>query len=324
MENQTHYMQTRLWANIKKQYGWKNYQVVVPELPAGSVTVYTRRVPGLGTVCYAPGLYGINEKNVTALTEAIKKTAPKSAFVFRLESNDRASNEVLSALQQAAWKKTAKHVQYRHTVQLDLTLPDNDLWMSLKSRGRYEILQAEKFGVVPEEVETTDENLEKMYELMQITSSRNAFFIRDKDFTMAYWKAFREAGQLRLFFASHEADTLAGAVVITNGIHAWYKDGGSVRLKSKLMAARLLQWDIVKTLKKQGFTQYDLGGIPEPDTHQDSSMKGIYVFKTAYSKDTISLLPTLELPLSKSYTLWPKAEKQWLRAYNFFAHNLWW
>jgi len=47
-------------------------------------------------------------------------------------------------------------------------------------------------------------------------------------------------------------------------------------------------------------------------------------FKTAYSKNTVELMPTMELPLSKRYALWPKAEKQWLRVYNLFAHNLWW
>ncbi len=324
MDNQTHYMQTPLWAKIKNLYGWKNYTVQIPELPAGSLIVYKRSVPGLGTLCYAPGLYGLTNKNAKAVTKILQETAPKNAFAFRLESSEQAEETTLHALQDLSWNKTVKHVQYRHTVLMDLNVPDEALWMSLKSRGRYEILQAEKFGVKPTEAEPTDENLEKMYALMQITSSRNAFFIRDKEFTMAYWQAFRGAGQLRLFFATHEEDTLAGAIVLTNGTHAWYKDGGSVRLKSNLMAARLLQWDIVKTLKKQGFTQYDLGGIPDPEGHQDSSMKGIYVFKTAYSKNTVPLLPTLELPLSKRYALWPKAEKQWLRTYNFFAHNLWW
>lgn len=324
MEDQTHYMQTALWAGVKKRYGWSHYEAAVPELPTGKLIVYTRRVPGLGTVCYAPGVYGLHVKNIPSVTKLLQQTAPKNAFAFRLEASDPLVHETFEALKKQGWKKTLKHVQYRHTVLIDLALPDDQLWMSLKSRGRYEILQAEKFGVVPAEVEPTDENLEKMYELMQITSSRNAFFIRDKAFTYAYWQAFREAGRLRLFFATHEADTLAGAIVLTSGTHAWYKDGGSVRLKSNLMAARLLQWDIIKTLKKQGFTQYDLGGIPDPESHQDSSMKGIYVFKTAYSKNTVPLTPTLELPLSKKYALWPKAEKQWLRAYNFFAHNLWW
>ena len=141
---------------------------------------------------------------------------------------------------------------------------------------------------------------------------------------MDYWKKFASLGQLKLFFAYHEGELLAGSVILTSGNHAWNKDGGSTRTKANFMAPRLIHWEAMKILKKSGITQYDLGGIPDPNSFKGSSIPGIYIFKSGFSKEHTTLMPTMELTLSMRYKLWPKAEGQWLRVYNLFAHNLWW
>ena len=307
-------MQTELWAKVKQRFGWK-YTL------QNNIIAYIRSVPSLGRLYYIPGVMGLTDP--AQFTNDIKNHA-KKAFAVRLELNQLYDDDLVKKFVQEGWKASHKHVQYRHTVLIDLTKNQEDIWMSFKSRGRYEVLQAQKFGVEVEEAEPTNVNLQKMYELMKVTSARNKFFIRDATFSMAYWKAFAEQGQLKLFFAKHAGNILAGAVILISGELAWYKDGGSVRIKSNMMAARLLQWEAIKSLKQAGVKTYDLGGIPAPESHHDSSMHGIYVFKTAYSKESVALMPTLELPLSTKYKFWPKAEKQWLRAYNLFAHNLWW
>ena len=293
-------------------------------IPAGHIVAYKRVVPGVGKLEYIPGLQGVRSSNAKSITDQLRKQFKNKAFGIRLELNQPHEEKLLDDLKKLGWKTTQKHVQYRHTVHVDLSKSENDIWMSFKSRGRYEVLQAQKFGVEVEEAELNENNFSKMYKLMSVTSDRNKFYIRDAKFTHAYWSTFAERGQLKLFFAKHKDDILAGAVVLTSGDLAWYKDGGSVREKSNMMAARLLQWEAMKSLKRDGIKLYDLGGIPAPESHQTSSMGGIYVFKTAYSKDTVELMPTVELPLSRRYALWPKAEKQWLRVYNLFAHNLWW
>ncbi|CAN5418743.1 hypothetical protein BH10PAT3_BH10PAT3_6680 [soil metagenome] len=316
-----HYMQTAAWAEVKSDFGWKADYLT---LNNSSVIAYKRGIPGVGKLIYVPGLSTANIPETAKFTAGLMDNYMKRAFGVRLEFNHAYDEQLLKDLMKKGWKMCPSHVQYRHTVVVDLNQTEEDMWMNFKSRGRYEVLQAQKFGVKIEEAAPIEENLQKMYELMQITSSRNKFFIRDSKFTFAYWRKFSSLGQLKLFFALHDGDTLAGAVVLTSGRASWYKDGGSVRVKSNMMAPRLMQWEIMKLLKADGITTYDLGGIPAPESHKNSSMHGIYVFKTAFSKDTISLMPTLELPLGTRYGLWPRAEKQWLRVYNLFAHNLWW
>ncbi|MDB5182958.1 MAG: hypothetical protein JWO47_742 [Candidatus Saccharibacteria bacterium] len=319
-----HYMQTDAWAAVKADYGWPSDSLTCELVNSGILRIYKRSVPGVGKLFYSPGVAGITALSAPMFTQQLKKQYKRRGFGVRLELNQAFDDELLTSLKQAGWRKAQSHVQYRDTIVVDLSQSEDDVWMSLKSRGRYEILQAQKFGVEALEVEPTDENLNKMYDLLQTTSTRNKFYIRDKKFTMDYWRQFSEKGMLRLFFATHEGDLLAGATIIVNKDQAWYKEGGSVRDKSHMMAARSLQWEVMKALKKAGVMTYDLGGIPAPSSQQTSSMHGIYVFKSAFSKQTVELMPTLELPLSVRYKLWPKAEKQWLRAYNLFAHSLWW
>lgn len=311
---QQHYMQAQLWADVKKKFGWKYSN-------EDGLIIYNRSVPGVGRLFYAPGVMGVVD--AAKFTKDIKQLCSK-AFAIRLELNEPYDENLMRDFEQAGWKKSKSHVQYRHTINIDLTKPQNDMWMNFKSRGRYEVLQAEKAGVTVELTEPSNENLNIMYELMHLTSHRNKFFIRDKKFSMEYWRKFRDAGQLRLFFAKHEGEILAGSVILTNGRLAWNKDGGSTRAKANLMAPRLVQWAVIKHLKKEGFTNYDLGGIPPQDSFEGSRIPGIYIFKSAFSKESTALMPTLELPLSIRYKMWPKAEKQWLRAYNLLAHNLWW
>lgn len=322
--SKAHYMQSEAWANIKSGYGWPSDKLSNAFVATNNIYVYKRLVPGVGKLLYSPGISGLKSHSAKEFTNFIRNKYHKSAFGMRLELDQQHDEELLASLKDAGWRKTKNHVQYRDTIKVDLHPNEDDIWMSMKSRGRYEVLQAQKYGVKAVEVDVNDVNLNKMYELLQITSTRNKFYIRDKKFTLDYWHQFGKKGMLRLFFAYHEGDLLAAATIIVNGDLAWYKEGGSVREKSQMMAARALQWEIIKALKKSGINSYDLGGIPSPKSQQSSSMHGIYVFKSAFSKQTVELMPTLELPLSKRYALWPKAEKQWLRAYNLFAHSLWW
>lgn len=319
-----HYLQSKLWADVKSQYGWKTEMVGCRIVPSGNITVYRRTVGGVGRLLYIPCLEGITVSNATTFTNFLKQTFLKNGFAVRIELNQPHNDQLLNKLHAAGWLTAKNHVQYRHTIHINLEETEENIWMNFKSRGRYEVLQAQNKGIIVEHVDPTEENLHKMYELMKITSARNKFFIRDKAFTFAYWRKFRATGQLHLFFAKYNGELIAGSVILTNGIHAWNKDGGSVRTHANVMAPRLIQWEVMKYLKRLGVITYDLGGIPDPKGFNASSIPGIYIFKSGFSKHNTTLMPTLELPLDGRYKLWLKVERHWLRLYNLFAHSLWW
>lgn len=311
------YMQTDIWANHKAKFGWKVEPINFQDQTYYS---YSRYVPILGRLNYLPNISGITIDNSAEFTKLMR---PRQGFGVKLELYQPYDADILKSLVANGWKLASKHIQYRDTVLIDLRPSENDIFMSFKSRCRNEARKAINLGVTIEEVEANDVNLTLMHKLIQSTSRRKDFFVRDEAFTKSYWEAFKSAGQLHLFFAKYKNEVLAGAVVLVVGDSAWYKDGGSVRDKGNLMAPRLLQWEVIKKLRAQGVKQYDLSGVPKESELESSSMRGIYTFKTGYSNNVAALMPTLELPLNAKYKLWGIFEKQWLRVYNLFAHTLW-
>jgi len=316
-----HYMQVASWADVKARYGW-GYDNFTDLLPGQDVFVYRRKVPLYGTIAYIPGLPDLNVEQAKAFTKNCKEELSKSVLV-RIEQSQPLNEALVTELEKQGWIHSPRHIQYRHTVIVDLREELEVIRMNMKSRGRYEVSKSAKAGAVVEKQEINETTLQKMYDLLTITSERNKFFIRDKDFMFDYWHSLSESGQLRLYFASYKNEVLAAAMIIVSGDTAWYKDGGSIRTDSNVMAPRLLHWKIIESLKNEGVSFYDMGGIPDPEKHQSSSMHGIYVFKSAYAKDTTTFMPTMDLPLTKRARMWPMIEKQWLRIYNLFRHSFW-
>lgn len=317
----THFMQTNAWADAKTLLSW---QLTKTDLLGQKSIIYSRLIPGYGRLAYLPGVTGLSAANAHTFTSELRMALKgKKYFAAKLEPYQIDDTSVVQSLRHEGWVTAKKHIQYRHTIVVDLRPDEEVVFMSLKKRARNEIRRAQQLDVRVSEVEPTDENLNTMYNLMSTTSERNDFFIRDRAFTFSYWRSMRTHNMLRLFFTHHGSELLAGAVVFTNGITAWYKDGGSMRHREKFNGPRLQQWEIIRRLKESGIEFYDLSGIPDERHYQTSSMPGIFVFKTGYSKEITRLMPTLELPLGRRFRLWHKIEPQWLRIYNLFARQLW-
>ena len=317
-----HYMQSSAWGESKTRSQWPVSRLIVDtDGKLVPIQVFSRTVPGMGRVHYAPEVSGVDQQNISAITQQLKSQYGRG-LLFKLEPYQEYSEELISAFTENGWR-IANSVQYRNTVVVDLEGTEEEMFARLKKRARYEVRVAERNNVRVEKVAVTPEKLNLLAELMNITAKRSGAFFRKNTYTSKYWQAFAKSGQGSLYFAWHGMDLLAGAFVIQYGQTAWYKDGGSVRHKSNLMGPRFLQWEIMKDLQSQGIKSYDLCGIPAENERETSSMKGLYTFKTAFAHDTVQLMPAMELPFGKRYSLWPKSERNFLRLYSGFTKDFW-
>lgn len=317
-----HYMQSSAWGQSKSLSLWPVSRVVVNSknvtLP---VQVFSRTVPGLGRLHYAPEVAGVDKGIISALTEEVSKQYSKG-LAFKIELYQPYSEDIISAFEANGWVR-GNSVQYRNTVIVDLSGTEKDLFTRMKRRARYEVGLAQRSGVKVEKAEVNQKSLNTLASLMDLTAKRSGAFFRKPSYSNKYWHAFNKYNQGSIYFARHDNDLLAGAFVITFGKCAWYKDGGSDRKKSNLMAPRFLQWEIMRNLQSQDLKQYDLSGIPAVEDLETSSLKGLYTFKTGFSNQTVRLMPAMELPFGKRYTLWPKAEHQFLRLYSGLKKDFW-
>lgn len=320
-QGEAHFMQSDAWAATKIGSPWR-----VSRLAAGGsplpVQLFDRGVPGLGVLAHAPRVAGVDSDAVPALTEALRDHVQKRAFAVKLEFFQHDDDELLAAFLENGWMRT-RASQYRFAVALDVSGTEEEAFGRFKKRARYEIRSAERGGVTVERVPLTEENISTMVALVNVTKDRSGAFFRDRRYLSTAWNAFSERGQGSLYFASHEGEVLAGAFVFTYGTTGWYKDGGSVRSKPKLMAPRYLQWEIIRDLRRRGITRYELGNIPAPDAVESSSSAGLYRFKTAFSEETVRYLPAVELPLRGTQRLWHTQEGHYLGLYSRLRHDYW-
>ncbi len=317
-----HYIQSSAWGESKARSQWPVSRLVAyTENGILSLQVFSRTVPGLGRLHYAPEVAGVATENIPALTQQLYSQYGKG-LVFKLELYQPYSEELIKAFEENGWVM-GKSVQHRNTVIVDLTGTEEDLFGRIKKRARYEIRVAQRNNVRVEKVAVTPEKLDLLATLMNITAKRSGAFFRKNKYSNKYWQSFAKNNQGSLYFAYHDMDLLAGAFVITYSNRAWYKDGGSVRHKSELMGPRFLQWEIMRDLQKQGIQFYDLCGIPAVEDLEKSSMKGLYVFKTGFACETTKFMPAMELPFGKRYSIWQKTENEFLRLYSGFTKDFW-
>lgn len=317
----SHYMQSSVWAATKAHSQWPVSRIVPESSNTPPLQVFSRTVPGLGLLHYAPEVAGVTPENIPAITKQIRDHY-RRGLAFKLELYLPYSDELLGAFKANGWVR-GNSVQPRDTVLVDLARSEEELFNSMKRRARYEVRVAQRNKVRVEKPAITQANLDKLSKLIDITGERSGAFFRKHDYRNRYWQAFAKANQGSLYFAYHDKDLLAAAYVIRYGKSAWYKDGGSVRDKSNLMGSRFLQWEIMRDLQTQGINRYDQSGIPAKEELETSSLKGLYTFKTGFAPDTVKLMPAVELPLGKRYPLWPKAETQFLRLYSGLRKDFW-
>jgi serine/alanine adding enzyme len=299
-----HYLQSEQWAVARHGSVWGDQTLVWHDVP---LRIYVRSSP-LGKVVFIPGFQPPAE-DVSDLTAFLRQHY-KDAFLCKLEATAPENTQLKEALEQNGWKR-GRITQYSHTVQFDLTKPTDVLLKDMKKRARNEMNRARNNGVEALKVEPTDNELDTIYGLLTKTAARKQFSVHDKQFLYTYWRAMRDAGMLRLFQAKKDSQILAAAVIIVSqdGQKAWYKEGGSTQLEPTINAPRLLLWEIAKRLQADGVKTFDLGGIPDPATYERSRMKGIFIFKTAYTPEITKMMPVYELPLKPlKYKFWPKTE----------------
>ena len=243
-------LQSRAWGEFKRAHRWTpRYLISDMDMPL-AVLVLRHTVPGLGELGYIPKGPGIADAGqLAAVVDELRHNAGK-AFAIKVEPEIEQSGSAVSALRDIGLEKSKHDVQIsRATIIVDLSRDEDALLGSFKPKARYNIRLAQRHGVVVEPVALDAGSIDTMYDLMASTRDRAGFTLRSKEYFSGYWRLHAAAGQGQLFFASLDGTLLAGVFATFMGRKAWYKDGGSTKEHSAVMAPHLLQWEVMRWLK---------------------------------------------------------------------------
>ncbi len=313
-------LQCAAFAAVKQSAGWKlNY--VIHELDGGDVAALylSKNIMGLGQLWYAPKGPGVATMNqLQEVTRDLKANA-KSVFAVKIEPD---LIDVRKADLESFGLTKVRNIQYNWaTVLVDLAPSEEEIINGFRQKTRYNIRLAERKGVMVEAVESTDENLAIMYELMAVTAKRAGVFLRDRQYFYDFWRGHAERSCGQLFFARYEGTVVAGAFITHLGHKALYKDGGSGREHANVQAPYALQWGIMQWLKAHGVTEYDLHGTPPAAQIDDEThpLHGLARFKTGFNDQVTEYIGTYDLPITDKYKLWTKFGERLVAGY---AHRI--
>jgi serine/alanine adding enzyme len=302
-------LQTRAWGEFKRRWGWRpSYWIASSGAQDVAVLFLRRNVPGFGELWYAPKGPGVVDPG--ALVAVLgDRDSMRNAFAVKVEPEIEDSHADRRAWRQAGLVKSPADVQIsRSTIVVDLDRDEDAVLGSFKPKCRYNIRLAARRGIEVATVPMTDANIATMYSLMAATRERAGFFLRSENYFRGYWELQAASGQGQLFFASWRGEVLAGVFVTFVGKHGWYKDGGSTKEHSDLMAPHLLQWEVMRWLRARGARTYDLVAVP-PSTSLDSAhpLYGLYRFKSGFNETITDFVGTWDLALRRrTYGAWQR------------------
>ena len=328
-----HVLQSHEWGEFKKQIGWQPVRLVLERdgevVGVGQFLVYnTAPVPGSLWYCTkGPWLPWHDEDAVRAFFEGVRNLARRrGAHTIKIEpevfEEEKDVKELLFA--EIGFKKARYDLNHKTTMLIDLSVSEEELLAKMKSKTRYNIRLAARKGV--EVIEPPfEEAWEAFFDLLNTTADRNGFSIRrSPEYLQDVMRKMHDAGNGRLFFATHEGMPLAGIYSFTFGEKYWYTYGASRDEKRNLMPTYLLQWEVMRWAKRNGLRYYDMVGVPNPENlNEGDSLWGVYKFKVGFGGEIADSLGCLDLPIRLTRAAaWHKFEPVYYRLYQKIKNNV--
>jgi lipid II:glycine glycyltransferase (peptidoglycan interpeptide bridge formation enzyme) len=186
---------------------------------------------------------------------------------------------VAATLRERGWRFSADQVQFRNTITIDLTQPEDAILAAMSQSTRRKIRTAQKEGVVIRPGSAAD--LDAIYALYRATGERDGFLIRPPAYYEQAWRTFIQAGLAHPLIAEYDGQAIAAVILFHFGRTCWYFYGASANEFRDRQPNTLLQWEAMRWAKTQGCAVYDFWGAPDSFTENDR-MWGVYQFKRGF------------------------------------------
>ena len=302
-----HLLQSYDWGELNKYLGSRIYRVGALDqgrMVGGMLILVTQvplpvKVPGVHFkwlyCCRGPSVERLDSPALAALIEHAHRIASKEhAVLLRLEPNiaddDPDMDAWLAAYRGLGFQTNPISVHGRRSWVLDIRPDADELLANFKMTWRQNVRSAERKGVIIREAES-DVDFDAYYELLKITSERDAFFIHNKDYHREILRRFASKGDAVLYLAEHEGEALAAKMLIRFGDWCWDMFGASSESKRNLKPTYLLQYRCFQWAKARGCSYFDFRTIPEI-LEQGEEMWGVYEFKKGFGGFSRLNIPT--------------------------------
>ena len=325
-----HFLQTEQWASIKTRYGWRPSYALwnVGGQPRAAALILERTLALGGfsmplRVIYTPKGPNMDWNDAvlrSRVLDDLQSFARQRRAIFLKSDPDiplgwgepgapqTRENEpgavVRADLSARGWLYSAEQIQFRNTVLVDISPPEDEILARMKQKTRYNVRLAARRGVSVRQGTEADWPL--LCQMYAETAARDGFTIRPAAYYQAVWQTFSprttaSSGggtgdpQACNLIAEVDDEPVAALSLFCFGERAYYVYGMSRPLHRKKMPTYLLQWEAMRLAKAYGCTIYDLWGAPEIFDESDS-MWGVYRFKRGWGGEVLRTLGAWDYP----------------------------
>ena len=315
-----HLLQSYEWGELNKYLGGQIYRLGALEngrmIGAMMLTlspVAGRRFPFNWLYSSrGPTVEGPDSPALSALIEYAQKMLAKRlhAVALRVEPNiaddDPAMEQWLAAYRALGFQTNPYAVHGRRSWVLDIRPSAEELLAKFKMTWRQNVRSAGRKGVIIREA-TSEADFDAYYNLLKLTSERDAFFIHDKNYHQEILRQFSERGDAVLYLAEHEGEAIAAKVLIRFGDWCWDMFGATSNNKRNLKPAYLLQYRCIQWAQAKGCSFFDFRTIPEI-LEPGEEMWGVYEYKKGFGGFSRLNIPTQDyIYRPVIYSAWRKS-----------------
>ncbi|MBW6471576.1 MAG: aminoacyltransferase [Anaerolineaceae bacterium] len=324
----SHFLQTSLWADVKRENGWEPFYLLWKDLQGNIIagTLVLERTVKFAKlmsvkVHYCPKGPLLNTNDNDKISEVIKGLQAFSNnrkgifikidpdFVTEIKTENIADfsslnyyPDFLELLKRNSWVESKDQIQFRNTIIIPLVKSDEEILKDMKQKTRYNIRLSERKGVKVRVGNKSD--FEELFNLYAVTGLRDNFVIRSKHYYLNLWKKFFDAGLSEPIIAELDGEILAAVIIYFYSGKAFYVYGMSSEKNRNLMATYLLQWKAIQRAKEKKCKIYDFWGAPD-ELNENDRMWGVYKFKLGFGGTFVRTVGAWDFPTNKfGYTIY--------------------
>lgn len=247
----------------------------------------------------------INKKSkiLEIFTEKFKEIAKQENVNFiRISPLLKRTEKNAELFKNLGYKKAPRYMHAENTWKLKLDKTEEDLLMDMRKNTRNLVRRAEK-----ERVEivsgTTQEFIDEFLKLYKETAKKHNFTPFSKKYIEEEIKNFAKYNNALVYLAKWQKKILSSAIIIFYGNSAFYHQGANSLENTKIPAAYLLQWQVIKDAKEHGKQFYNFWGVAEDEKNKKHPWHGLTFFKTGFGGYRVNYLEAQDLKLNSKYFL---------------------
>jgi len=268
-----------------------------------------------GTYLFSP--YGVfDEVEMAILMPFLKGYSKKHAVDFlRFSPLLTNSPEHIALFQSLGFRDAPVHLMHPELLWLlDISKTEDEILAQMRKNTRYYVKRAEKDGVTIESG-STQELLDKFYDIHMETAKRHGFVPYSKKFLDAQLEVFEPLEKIKIFLGIYQGKPISAAVIMYYGDEGVYHHGASLSDYSKIPASYLIQWEAILEAKRKGISTYNFWGVVE--NAPKHPWAGLSFFKQGFGGEGRYILHCQDYPITPKYWFnWlVETVRRWKRGY---------